>query len=259
MSNTVNPDANFGTIPKGRWVYDVCIKDGFWGSVITKTMIYMYQYMYTREDIAKFGCVPQHTRIAGSNCIFDRLPQPRYCHTDSQFITRLKLLTMFFDNRRDDESDNFEDYNLTQHYTVTIREFRGNSCCRCCGTYNGTREYYIHNHESETSFVFPEGFIHYIEQHNVHPDEQTMRFIMNMPLDIFVQIMTKLKIKYISKVKNEKKDHAFSFKDALLKKPDSNVYCEKQIVTAEKKQTLPIIHGIVFDFNDGLCEMMEQI
>lgn len=51
-------------------------------------------------------------------------------------------------------------------------QYRGYSCCRLCDfEYNGSKEYAI------GKFVWPEGYLHYIEVHNVAIDEEFAKYV----------------------------------------------------------------------------------
>lgn len=49
--------------------------------------------------------------------------------------------------------------------------FLGYSPCRCCGENNGTGEYYYQG------WAWPDGYMHYLEAHNVEPTAAFMVFI----------------------------------------------------------------------------------
>lgn len=51
--------------------------------------------------------------------------------------------------------------------------FLGWSDCRICGCMNGTMEYELYD------WLWPEGFKHYIEKHNVKPSEDFIAFIVD--------------------------------------------------------------------------------
>lgn len=52
--------------------------------------------------------------------------------------------------------------------------YRGWSSCRMCGCLNGTREY------QHGGWRWPEGYAHYIEQHNIVPTADFITFINNI-------------------------------------------------------------------------------
>lgn len=53
-----------------------------------------------------------------------------------------------------------------------IREYHGYSKCRLCGCRNGCKEFII------DEFMWPEGFRHYIQAHNVRPTQEFIDFIL---------------------------------------------------------------------------------
>ena len=55
----------------------------------------------------------------------------------------------------------------------TERKYRGFSVCRICNCSNGISEY------SFGGFVWPSGYSHYIEKHNVIPDKVFFDFVMS--------------------------------------------------------------------------------
>lgn len=48
-------------------------------------------------------------------------------------------------------------------------EYKGYSPCRICGLNNGSAEYRFAL-DGETTFIWPEGYMHYIRDHGVRPD-----------------------------------------------------------------------------------------
>lgn len=56
--------------------------------------------------------------------------------------------------------------------TRTVK-YMGWSDCRICGCMNGTKEYYT------DKWRWPEGYLHYIEKHNVFPSEEFFWYIIN--------------------------------------------------------------------------------
>lgn len=52
--------------------------------------------------------------------------------------------------------------------------YKGSSTCRICGDWNGTKEY------EYNGFRWPEGYSHYIEEHNVRPDKAFYDMIMSV-------------------------------------------------------------------------------
>lgn len=55
----------------------------------------------------------------------------------------------------------------------TVEGYRGSSTCRCCSNpFNGSREFNFQG------WTWPEGYMHYLRDHNVLPDEGFRQFIM---------------------------------------------------------------------------------
>lgn len=54
------------------------------------------------------------------------------------------------------------------------RHYKGFSKCRCCGAINGSGEY------SHKGWIWPEGFLHYIIEHNIEPTEEFKKYILNI-------------------------------------------------------------------------------
>ena len=54
--------------------------------------------------------------------------------------------------------------------------YYGCSTCRICGEDNGCGEY------TYNDFVWPEGYMHYLEEHNVKMDEEFEEFLLNLEI-----------------------------------------------------------------------------
>lgn len=66
---------------------------------------------------------------------------------------------------------------LLKQKSAEVTSYRGISICRLCQKMNGSQEYsYVHNN---VEYVWPQGFIHYIEVHNVMPTKKFLDFLMN--------------------------------------------------------------------------------
>jgi len=56
----------------------------------------------------------------------------------------------------------------------TVEGYRGSSTCRCCGhPWNGSHEYNFQG------WTWPSGYMHYLRDHNVLPDEGFKQFVLN--------------------------------------------------------------------------------
>lgn len=49
--------------------------------------------------------------------------------------------------------------------------YRGDSICRCCSRINGGAEYKLNG------WSWPDGFMHYLKEHNVHPSSDFVTMI----------------------------------------------------------------------------------
>ena len=59
-----------------------------------------------------------------------------------------------------------------QQQKASVDLYKGYSLCRICGERNGSREYRYRG------FIWPEGYIHYIKDHNVRPDEEFRKMVV---------------------------------------------------------------------------------
>lgn len=57
-----------------------------------------------------------------------------------------------------------------------VKGYRGWSSCRCCQKHNGSREY------NYRDWAWPEGFRHYIADHNVIPTKDFLKEVLNIDL-----------------------------------------------------------------------------
>ena len=56
---------------------------------------------------------------------------------------------------------------------VDFRQYRGLSPCRFCGERNGSKEYYTNE------FRWPEGYVHYVEEHAVKPPQEFIEYLLD--------------------------------------------------------------------------------
>ena len=69
---------------------------------------------------------------------------------------------------------------------ASFTTYCGDSICRICNEKNGCGEFKITN--NKITYKFPSGYIHYLEDHNVHPSPEFYRFIMDLDInDIIVK------------------------------------------------------------------------
>lgn len=60
---------------------------------------------------------------------------------------------------------------------VRVRQYKGWSDCRLCKQMNGSREYYT------DSYTWPEGYAHYIQEHNIEVPPKFVDYIKKFPLE----------------------------------------------------------------------------
>jgi hypothetical protein len=53
----------------------------------------------------------------------------------------------------------------------TIEQYRGMSTCRFCGCFNGSEDV------SDGTYVWPSGFAHYLEKHQVKPPKEFLEHV----------------------------------------------------------------------------------
>jgi hypothetical protein len=66
---------------------------------------------------------------------------------------------------------------------VSKKKFKGASTCRCCGEANGSAEYHLVMGDVLT-VVWPQGFEHYVREHNVRPGLMFHDLILQMAQDL---------------------------------------------------------------------------
>lgn len=69
---------------------------------------------------------------------------------------------------------NEEERNLVIDYLKKgnhIEYYKGFSTCRFCNCINGTSD------QSDSVYIWPEGYVHYLEHHHVKPDESFIKHI----------------------------------------------------------------------------------
>ncbi len=55
-----------------------------------------------------------------------------------------------------------------------VKCYKGTSRCRLCGDRNGSREYVLNG------YVWPSGYLHYLEKHDIEPDKGFVNFISKL-------------------------------------------------------------------------------
>ena len=95
------------------------------------------------------------------------MPAPSESKVDQMFINKLALLEKTaFHNHMEDKP--------VVHGMVYEIGYYGNSTCRICKKQNGSLEYYT------TLFRWPEGYKHYLINHNVPPTPEFKQHIMSL-------------------------------------------------------------------------------
>ena len=97
------------------------------------------------------------------------------------FVSRFRDLITAHSNNLWFGDDNFYLFDMKYGFAnLEIREYLGcHKClvCGCEGFETGSSEYVV-EYKGET-FMFPEGYLHYITKHNVHPTEKFIDMILN--------------------------------------------------------------------------------
>ena len=53
-----------------------------------------------------------------------------------------------------------------------VNRYRGMSLCRVCGMFNGSTDL------ADEKYIFPSGFAHYIQHHDVRPPEEFVKHVL---------------------------------------------------------------------------------
>lgn len=77
-----------------------------------------------------------------------------------------------------DEQDNFLKNLYKVQDTMEPKGYRGWSNCRICGMKNGSQEY------EDDNWIWPAGYAHYIELHNVKPTEDFAQYIKDKAIPV---------------------------------------------------------------------------
>lgn len=114
------------------------------------------------------------------------VPQSEHWYGQHEFLTKLKAVEAVFDKQwREYVAAYNGQFDLPREERraapapirpATVQAYRGYSPCRICEISNGCREYTF------GSFRWPQGYIHYLDKHNVQPDPLFRKFIMETPL-----------------------------------------------------------------------------
>ena len=74
----------------------------------------------------------------------------------------------------DDKFDILDKLHMIQMLTSSVFYAKGFSICRCCGVPNGSMQY------EACGYTWPEGFEHYIQDHNVRPSNDFITKVLNL-------------------------------------------------------------------------------
>lgn len=75
-----------------------------------------------------------------------------------------------------DKSEILKRLTLLESESREVR-YRGWSNCRICGESNGSGEFHFIDKESKVEYVWPEGYRHYLDKHNVEPNQKLLKLI----------------------------------------------------------------------------------
>ncbi len=94
----------------------------------------------------------------------NQMPIPQNLKMNENLITKLRMIMYRLDN--------------TSYENAHCEQYMGFSRCRICNINNGSKEYYII--DKNNMYIFPEGFLHYIEAHNILPSEDFIDLLKNI-------------------------------------------------------------------------------
>lgn len=107
----------------------------------------------------------EYTSMCENTPETDIVPECALCvHNPNSMITdrNQEVEIQLYKDRINNLKKSVQQYNTIDN--PNIIQYLGLSTCRCCGTHNGSREYVFDN------FRIPEGYLHYLEDHNVEMD-----------------------------------------------------------------------------------------
>ncbi|BDD79705.1 hypothetical protein [Burkholderia phage FLC9] len=90
----------------------------------------------------------------------------------SHYMAVLTALQLTMEN--DDKAANFKPGHSRyqdEYPDADVHHYRGWSHCRICGEMNGTKEFVL------GGFTWPQGYRHYLSDHNVEPDPEFKAFL----------------------------------------------------------------------------------
>jgi hypothetical protein len=155
-----------------------------------------------------------------------------------------------------EQDENFiEILKLLMNKCNTVVHYNGHSHCRLCNkTNNGSSEYLFgiinKNTNIKTTYIFPEGYLHYVTCHNLLPSEEFKNAVFDyfkkdnycVPSNIDVSILNQLTISY-----NSKKDIL-----SIVNKHDIEIYessyTEINVIELPILENNPFIKTVYIEF-----------
>jgi hypothetical protein len=97
------------------------------------------------------------------------MPYTSKMKLDQDLITKLRVIMYKLD---------------TEIYSnAYCEQYMGFSECRLCNKPNGSKEYYIIDENKK--YIFPEGYLHYIEEHNIIPSDEFINLLQKINKNFF--------------------------------------------------------------------------
>lgn len=78
--------------------------------------------------------------------------------------------------------------NKSSYSNAHCLQYMGYSECRLCHKPNGSKEYYIINENKK--YIFPEGYLHYIEEHNIIPSNEFVNLLIHIRANFLEDIIS---------------------------------------------------------------------
>lgn len=94
---------------------------------------------------------------------------------DNEF---LRIFKSFIIDEKLSKNLFLDEFGKNDRFLIQKTIYLGYSICRCCKKTNGCSEYIVTKKRNGQIFTFPEGLLHYFENHNIHPSEEFRNFVM---------------------------------------------------------------------------------
>ena len=101
------------------------------------------------------------------------IPRPAEKKIDQEIIDRLREIL----NCVDEEDEGLEWGEHPEGFLLQKKSYLGSSSCRLCKRRNGSTEFVISHPDLVEVFRVPEGFIHYLEEHQIQLSERFRKFL----------------------------------------------------------------------------------